>query len=125
MKPKADFADLARRFSQEQASAEKGGDVGWLREPEMVPAARDAIVALTEASVSAPVRMTDGWHIMKLLGAKPAGVLPLAEARAQIAQALRQQRAQRLMRAYLDEMVKTQPIQVNEIELTKQTGAGK
>ena len=124
-KPRADFAELARKNSQETSSAEKGGDVGWLREPDLVPAAREAVVTMSEGAVSQPVRMNDGWHIMKLMETKAAGVMALEEARPQIVQALRQQRAQRLMRAYLDEMVKAQPIQVNEIELTKQLTPGK
>lgn len=125
VKPRADFAELARKHSQEQPGAEKGGDVGWLREPDMIPVARDAVAALAENGISQPVRMPDGWHILKLLRSKPGGPVPLADAKPQIVQALRQARAQRLMRAYLDEMVKTQPIQVNEIELTRQVSPAK
>ena len=120
VRPRADFAELARKYSQEPSSGDKGGDVGWLRDPDLIPVAREALTALADGAVSQPVRMADGWHIMKLLETRPAGAMPLEEARAQLVQALRQQRAQRLMRAYLDEMVRTQPIQVNEIELTKQ-----
>ena len=120
VRPKADFADLARKSSQERPSWDKGGDVGWLREPDMIPAARDAVASLPEGGVTPPVRMPDGWHILKLLEMKPSGALPLAEAKPQIVQALRQARAQRMMRGYLDEMLKAQPIQLNEIELTRQ-----
>lgn len=122
---KADFADLARQKSQDQPSAEKGGDVGWLREPDMIPAVREAVAGLIEGGISQPVRVPDGWHILKLLAMKPAGEVPLLDAKPQIVAALRQARAQQMMRAYLDEMVKTQPIQLNEIELTKEAGAGK
>ena len=125
VKPRADFAELARKHSQEQPGAEKGGDVGWLREPDMIPVARDAVASLAENGISQPVRMPDGWHILKLLESKAGGPVPLADAKPQIVQALRQARAQRLMRAYLDEMVKTQPIQVNEIELTRQVSPAK
>ena len=45
------------------------------------------------------------------------------DAKPQIVQALRQNRAQRLMRAYLDDMLKEKPIEVNEIELTKEVGS--
>jgi peptidylprolyl isomerase len=125
VRPKANFAELARNNSQEPQSAAKGGDVGWLREPDMIPAVRDAIAGLAENGVSQPVRVPDGWHILKLLEAKQAGQMSLLDAKPQIVQALRQQRAQRMIRAYLDDMLKTEPIQVNEIELTKQVGAGK
>jgi peptidylprolyl isomerase len=125
IRPKADFADLARKFSQEQPSAEKGGDVGWLREPDMMPSVREVVQNMAENAISQPVHVPDGWHILKLLAIKPGGPVSLLDAKQQIVQALRQARAQRLMRAYLDDMLKTQPIELNEIELTKQVGAGK
>jgi parvulin-like peptidyl-prolyl isomerase len=125
VRPKADFAAIARQNSQERLSAEKGGDVGWLREPDMVPAVRDVVAELAANEISQPVRAPDGWHVLKLLETKAAGQVPLADAKPQIVAALRQARVQRLMRAYLDELLKAQPIQVNEIELTKQMGGGK
>jgi peptidylprolyl isomerase len=125
IRPKADFAELAKKNSQETQSADKGGDVGWLRDPDMLPAVRDAVAGMQEGGISQPVRVPDGWHVLKLLGVKPPGEVSLLDAKPQIVAALRQARAQRLMRAYLDNMLKDQPIQVNEIELTKQVSSGK
>jgi peptidylprolyl isomerase len=125
MRPGADFSGLAKKNSQEPQSAEKGGDVGWLREPDMIPAVKDAVVAMTEGGISDPVRVPDGFHILKLIALKPAGQIPLLDAKPQIVAALRQARAQRMIRTYLDDMLKAQPIQVNEIELTKQVGQAK
>jgi peptidylprolyl isomerase len=122
-RPNADFADFARKNSQDPQSAEKGGDVGWLQEPTMIPAVRDAVSGLIESGISQPVRAADGWHILKLLAMKPAGPIPLQDAKPQIVAALRQARTQRLVRAYLDDMVKAQPIQLNEIELSKDATA--
>ena len=65
------------------------------------------------------MRASDGWHILKLLAMKPSGPIPLLAAKPQIVAALRQARTQRLVRAYLDDLVKAQPIQLNEIELAK------
>jgi parvulin-like peptidyl-prolyl isomerase len=126
-RPNADFAELARKNSQDPQSAEKGGDVGWLQEPNMIPVVRDAVSGMIESGISQPVRVADGWHIMKLLAMKPAGPISLQDARPQIVAALRQARTQRLERAYLDDMLKAQPIQLNEIELAKQANeaAGK
>ncbi len=125
MKPKADFADLARKSSQDKPSAEKGGDVGWLRETDMLGPVRDAVLTLPDIGVSQPVRVSDGWHVLKVLEQKPAGTLPLSEAKPQLIPALRQARAQRLIRVFLDDMLKAQPIQLNEIELTKAAGEAK
>lgn len=93
----------------------------------MIPVVRDAVSGMIESGISQPVRVTDGWHIMKLLAMKPAGPISLQDARPQIVAALRQARTQRLVRAYLDDMLKAQPIQLNEIELGKEASqaAGK
>jgi hypothetical protein len=122
-RPNADFAELARKNSQDPQSAEKGGDIGWLQEPNMLPAVRDAVSGLIESGVSQPVRAADGWHILKLLAMKPSGPISLQDAKPQIVAALRQARTQRLVRAYLDDMIKAQPIQLNEIELAKDASA--
>jgi parvulin-like peptidyl-prolyl isomerase len=120
VRPNVDFADLARKDSQDPQSAEKGGDIGWLQEPNMIPAVRDVVTGMIESGISQPVRVQDGWHILKLLAMKPAGVISLQDARPQIVAALRQARTQRLVRAHLDDMLKAQPIQLNEIELAKE-----
>ncbi len=125
MRPNADFGEIAKKNSQDQQSADKGGDVGWLREPDMIPAVREVVSGMIESGISQPVRVPDGWHVLKLLAMKPAGTLPLLDAKPQLVAALRQARAQRLVRADLDNMLKAQPIQLNEIALTKEAAAAK
>ena len=122
VRAKADFGDVARKNSQEKPSAANGGDVGWVREPDLIPAARDALNQMQDGAVSQPVRMPGGWHLIKLLEVKPSGPIPLLDAKPQLVQALRQARAQAQMRAYIDTMMKTQPIEVNEIEVSKAAG---
>lgn len=125
VKPKADFAELAKKNSQEIATADKGGEVGWLREPDLLPAVREVVAAMPDGGISQPVRVPDGWHVLKVLDTKPPGTLSMLDAKPQIVAALRQTRAQKLMRAYLDDMLKNQPIQVNEIELARRVEAPK
>src|SRR5271165_5103076 len=61
VRPNADFGEIAKKNSQESQSAEKGGDVGWLREPDMIPAVRDVVSGMIESGISQPVRVPDGW----------------------------------------------------------------
>ena len=56
---------------------------------------------------------------MQLTGTRPATVAPLADVRAAIVQALRQQPAQQTVRSYAESMLKREPIQLNEIELQR------
>jgi peptidylprolyl isomerase len=125
VKPKADFAEIARKHSQDRSSAEKGGDLGWLREDELLPALREPVAALPENGVSDAIRLGDGFHILRLSGTRPPAPAPLADVRPQIIEALRQARAQQAVRAYIDQMLRDQPIQLNEIDLAKQISASR
>jgi peptidyl-prolyl cis-trans isomerase SurA len=63
---KADFTALARAHS-EDASATKGGDLGWLSPGDTVPEFERAMNALKPGEVSAPVQTPFGWHLIQVL----------------------------------------------------------
>lgn len=60
-----DFATLARRFSMD-GSAEKGGDLGWMKPAEFVREFADALMMLRPGMVSGIVETQYGFHIIKL-----------------------------------------------------------
>ena len=115
----ANFAETARRVSQDKGSAQHGGDVGWVREDQLVPAIRDAVAGLPDGAISDPIRAPDGWHLIKLLGIRPAAVAPLAEVRESLVKLLRQQKASDNARAYLQQMQAKTPAEINEIALSR------
>lgn len=62
----SDFAALARENSVD-ASAQNGGQLGWLAVDQIVQPVRDALGSLKTGSYSAtPVQSQFGWHILKL-----------------------------------------------------------
>ena len=63
---KADFAELARVHS-EDASASKGGDLGWLSPGDTVPEFERAMDTLKPGEISEPVRSPFGWHLIQVL----------------------------------------------------------
>lgn len=63
-----DFAVVAKEVSQDPGSANEGGDLGFAGPGVYDPAFEDALYALNEGEVSAPVQSEFGWHIIKLLG---------------------------------------------------------
>lgn len=60
------FEELARLHS-EDASATKGGDLGWLNPGDTVPEFEKAMNALQPGEVSAPVQSPFGWHLIQTL----------------------------------------------------------
>ena len=63
---KANFAELARVHS-EDASASKGGELGWLSPGDTVPEFERAMNALKPGEVSEPVQSPFGWHLIQVL----------------------------------------------------------
>ncbi|BAN49414.1 SurA N-terminal domain-containing protein [Metapseudomonas resinovorans] len=63
-----DFAALAKEFSDDSGSASNGGDLGYAGQGVYEPAFEEALYALKQGEVSAPVRTQYGWHLIKLLG---------------------------------------------------------
>ncbi len=96
----ADFAELARQYS-EDTSAEKGGDLGLFGRNQMVPEFEAAAFALQEGEVSDLVRSSYGFHIIKLDGKQAAFVRPLDSVRDEIRTTLTQEKA----RGKMDEAV--------------------
>ncbi len=121
--PGSDFASIARSDSEAKASAVRGGEIGWLTEAQLRPEIKPQILALAKGGVSDPIRLADGWQILKLLDIKPAGTLSLDQVHDALKQRLRQQRASDLQRAYLADLIKSNPISVDAAALQKLVGA--
>lgn len=63
-----DFAALARSYSADQASAIKGGDLGWANPSDMVPTFAQQLQKTPVDQVSQPFKTKFGWHIVQVLG---------------------------------------------------------
>ena len=61
-----DFAELAKLHS-EDASATKGGDLGWVAAGDTVPEFERVMNALREKEVSQPIQTPFGWHLVQVL----------------------------------------------------------
>lgn len=61
-----DFATLAKEFSSDPGSKDKGGDLGWFGSGQMVPEFDKAAFALKAGEVSGVVQSQFGFHIIKI-----------------------------------------------------------
>jgi peptidylprolyl isomerase len=112
--PGADFAAIANEYG-----VANGGDLGWLVETQIRPEVRSQLVGLAKGASSEPVRLDDGWHILKLSDTKASYTRTLPEMREQLVQQMRAERAKVLRQAYLAELTKRNPPILNEIALAK------
>jgi peptidyl-prolyl cis-trans isomerase SurA len=75
----ADFAELAKKHSEDPGSALKGGEYDWTDPTTYVPAFRDTLLSLNVGELSAPFRSTFGWHIVQLLDKRIADKTEMAK----------------------------------------------
>jgi peptidyl-prolyl cis-trans isomerase D len=92
-KAPGDFAKLAKQFSQDPGSADKGGDLGFISRGMMVKPFEDAVFALKENQISDVVRSDFGFHIIRLTGIKAERVKPFDQVRGEIAAVLKRKAA--------------------------------
>ncbi|AVE04530.1 SurA N-terminal domain-containing protein [Pseudomonas sp. R11F] len=97
------FEALAKEFSQDPGSANNGGDLGFAGPGVYDPAFETALYALNKDQVSAPVRTTFGWHLIKLLGVEAPQVPSFAS-----------------LKDKLTRELKTQQVEQRFVEATKQ-----
>jgi len=115
----AEFAALAKEFSQDRLTAERGGDTGLQPLQQLVPEVRGAVARLKVGAVSDPVQSSAGFHVIKLTEQQPARTATLDELRDQLTQALRAQRQEQIAQAYLDGMLNTATLSIDGAELNK------
>lgn len=71
LKAGADFAALARQYSDDKGSAGKGGDLGFVRRGAFVKEFEAALFGMKPGELRGPVKTQYGYHLIKLTAVKP------------------------------------------------------
>lgn len=74
-----DFGEAAAQFSADSSSFNKGGDIGWFHQGQLLPELEEAVGNLAIGEMSQPIQTIYGYHLIKLLGKKPSHQVPFAE----------------------------------------------
>ncbi|BFM50827.1 peptidylprolyl isomerase [Marinomonas sp. THO17] len=99
----ADFAELAKEYSEDQGSTLQGGDLGWVTPGTMVPAFEDMMNATPVGDISKPFRTQFGWHILQVEGRREADISDQVK-RSNAKQALTRQKQDIVLGNWLDEL---------------------
>jgi peptidyl-prolyl cis-trans isomerase D len=73
------FEDLAKKYSEDPGTKDKGGDLGWITQGQTVPEFEHTAFTLPKGSISDLVKTQYGFHIIKVLDKETAHTKPFDE----------------------------------------------
>jgi len=79
-----DFGTAARKYSDDDATKDNGGDLGSIVRGQMVPEFEEAVFSLREDELSSPVRTEYGYHIIQVTDIIPAAQMPYDQVKEKI-----------------------------------------
>ncbi|MGM0681807.1 MAG: SurA N-terminal domain-containing protein [Thermodesulfobacteriota bacterium] len=91
-----DFSELARRYSEDKATAPQGGDLGYFTRGRMTKPFEEEVFGMKEGEISDIVQTRFGLHLIKLQDIVPARTKPLTEVKEDIEQILRRNESERV-----------------------------
>ena len=92
--PGADFAALAKKYSEDESNNANGGDLDYFGRGRMVAEFEQAAFAMKNGEISDLVKTAFGFHIIKMVDNKPEMTRPLADVHAELEDQLKWQKAQ-------------------------------
>ncbi|MDB6006134.1 MAG: peptidyl-prolyl cis-trans isomerase [Prosthecobacter sp.] len=94
-------------------------EIGWLTENQIQPEIRTRMPVLKSHTVSQPIRLDDGWHLLKVLDIRESYTPTLDQVRAQLRVTLRNERLRENTQAYLARLLKETPIVLDQAALQR------
>lgn len=107
-----ELAAVAREASDDRGSAERGGDLGWVRRGQTVAPFEQAAFSLVPGTLSQLVETPFGFHILKVAEKRPEKKLTVDEARGEIEMLLKQRLLEIKVRDTIQELAKKEKIEV-------------
>ncbi|MBL4665472.1 MAG: peptidylprolyl isomerase [Nitrospinaceae bacterium] len=108
----ANFEQLAKEFSEDEASKQKGGLLGDLHPESTIPEIAEAMVKLNEGDTSGIIDSSFGHHIVKLDEIIPSVLIPFKDAQSDILNILMKRETKKLFKEYVIDLEKTAKIEI-------------
>jgi peptidyl-prolyl cis-trans isomerase C len=125
IKKGGDFSELAKQYSDDAATKNRGGVIGFFSKGSKEPAFEEAVAKLKKDEVSSPVLTSKGYDIIKLLETKAAETKSLEESRSRISSKLEQKKRNEAIEALLKGIKAKTEVVIYEDALKKIVEASK
>jgi foldase protein PrsA len=108
------FPEIAHEYSTDPGSKDKGGDLGYFRRGQMVPAFDKYVFSAPVNVISPPIKSPFGYHIIQVLEIQPGQTATLANTSERIRDTLRQQQEGPLIQPFLTDLQAKANIQISD-----------
>ncbi|OGL61210.1 MAG: hypothetical protein A3J27_03215 [Candidatus Tectomicrobia bacterium RIFCSPLOWO2_12_FULL_69_37] len=120
----ADFAETARKLSEDPAAA-RGGDLGFIKKGEVFAEFEQVIFTLKPGEISQPTRTRAGFHIVRFLAAKGGRVVPLASVSSKVRDRLFEEKRAKRRREWISELKRASFLEIHfDPQVTPSPGTG-
>ncbi|NJD92013.1 MAG: peptidylprolyl isomerase [Geobacter sp.] len=111
----ADFAELAKKYSDDPGAAKDGGDLGTFKKGDMLPEIETAVLAMKPGEISELVTSSAGFHIIKLEEKIAGKVKPFESVKGLIDDQLYRKKSEERFKQWAEDLRKSASIEIKKL----------
>lgn len=111
---KADFAELAKKYSDDPNAAKDGGDLGNFKKGDMLPEIENAVIGMNPGEISDLVTTPAGFHIIKLEEKSLDKIKPFESVKGAIDELLYRKRSEERFNQWSEELRKAATVEIRQ-----------
>lgn len=112
LKAGADFAEMAKKHSQDSVTRPDGGDLGWFGRGTLPSNVEQVVFAMKKGEIRGPLRTERGFHLMQVVDRRESSARSLDEVKEELREQIYAQKMEKATKAWLAEVRKRSHIDI-------------